>query len=170
MNLFRKSQTRLGTYRNGGFTLVELTFCILLLGIIAVVATPKYFASLDRYRVEMAVKRLANDLRLAQRSARQTNSTQTIRFTRTDSTYSIDAIKSIDRPSAAYTVQLTDAPYQVQMVGLVDSTQPTASPASITVAFSRFGSPDRGATITLQSGKRSQQVQVDASSGNVTIQ
>ena len=170
MNLSGKSPTRLGTYHCSGFTLVEMTFCILLLGIVATVATPKYFASLDRYRVEMAVKRLANDIRLAQRSARQTNSTQTIRFTRADSVYSIDTVKSIERASASYSVQLTDSPYQVRMVGLIDSTQPTASPAGITVVFNRFGIPDRGATIVLQSNSRSQQVQVDASSGKVTIQ
>ena len=170
MNHIGKSSIRLWSYRGSGFTLVELTFCILLIGIIATVATPKYFASLDRYRVEMAVKRLANDIRLAQNSARQTNFTQTIRFTRADSTYSIDAIKSIERPSASYTVLLTDSPYQVRMVGLIDSTQPTASPATITVTFNRFGIPDRGVTIILQSGSRSQQVQVDASSGKVKIQ
>ena len=170
MNLSRKYQIKLGPARSRGFSLLELTCCTLFLGIIAAIATPNYIASLDRYRVEMAVKRMSNDLQLTQCSARQTNSTKSIKFTLSDSAYTMVGITSLDRPSAAYSVKLTDSPYQVRMVGLVDSTQPTLSPASVTVAFNRFGLPDRGVTITVGSGSRTQLVQVAADSGKVKIQ
>ena len=170
MNLSREYQNSLGPVRSRGFSLLELTCCILFLGIIAAIATPNYIASLDRYRVEMAVKRMSNDLQLTQCSARQTNSTKSIMFTLSDSAYTMVGITSLDRPSASYSLKLTDSPYQVRMVGLVDSTKPNQSPTSVTVTFNRFGLPDRGVTITVGSGSRTQLVQVAADSGKVKIQ
>ena len=170
MNPSRKYQNSLGAVRSHGVSLLEMTCCTLFLGIIAAIATPSYIASLDRYRVEMAVKRMSNDLQLTQCSARQTNSTKTIQFTLSDSAYTMVGINSLNRASASYSVRLTDSPYEVRMVRLVDSTQPTLSPTSVTVAFNRFGLPDRGVTVTVGSGSRTQLVQVAADSGKVTIQ
>ena len=170
MNPSRKYQNSLGAVRSHGVSLLEMTCCTLFLGIIAAIATPSYIASLDRYRVEMAVKRMSNDLQLTQCSARQTNSTKTIQFTLSDSAYTMVGINSLNRASASYSVRLADSPYEVRMVRLVDSTQPTLSPTSVTVAFNRFGLPDRGVTVTVGSGSRTQLVQVAADSGKVTIQ
>ena len=170
MNLSGKYQITLGPARSRGFSLLELTCCTLFLGIIAAIATPNYMDSLDRYRIEMAVKRISNDLQFTQGSARQTNSIKSITFTLSDSAYSMVGITSLDRSSASYSVKLTDSPYQVRMVGLVDSTKPNQSPTSVTVTFNRFGLPDRGVTITVGSGSRTQLVQVAAASGKVTIQ
>ena len=52
-------------HRSRAFTLVELVIMVLLLGIVAGTAGPKYVESLAYYRVQAAAQRVAADLRLA---------------------------------------------------------------------------------------------------------
>lgn len=170
MNLSREYQNSLGPVRSRGFSLLELTCCTLFLGIIAAIATPNYMDSLDRYRIEMAVKRISNDLQFTQGSARQTNSIKSITFTLSDSAYSMVGITSLDRSSASYSVKLTDSPYQVRMIQIADAVNPASALPSITLTYNRFGLPDRGIILTVGSGSRSQLVKVASDSGKVTIQ
>src|SRR6056297_2096158 len=63
-----------------GLSLLELTVVLLLLGIVAAVAQPKFSETLSRYRVEAAAARLQSDLVYAQTLARVRSRATTVRF------------------------------------------------------------------------------------------
>lgn len=152
------------------FTLVELTVCILFIAIIAAIAIPKYSSGLSGFRVESAAKRIAQDIALAQRSARQTNSSRTITISVTTDEYSLPELVSMDRSTDKYVVKLRDDPYASDLISIVDSTRPSESPTSVTLTFDRFGTPDRGITLKLSSGDQLRWVTVHSTSGKATVQ
>ncbi len=155
---------------NAGFTLLEVTIAVMLIGIFAAVAAPVYSNSLHRFRVDIAAQRIAQDVTRAQRIAQQTNSTRTISFATTDDSCAISGVNSLDRASQPYRVLLSQSPYQVDISSLVDSAMPSTPMNSLSVAFNRFGMPDKGIIVTVRAGAFQRRVDVAPISGRVTIQ
>src|SRR5438105_3411892 len=62
------------------FSLVELTVVLALVVIVSAIALPRYWSSAGYYRVDLAARRLAADLALAQTHARTTAQFQNVRF------------------------------------------------------------------------------------------
>jgi len=56
------------------FSLLELLIVMVIIGVAAAIAVPRFAAAGDRYTSEVAARRLAMDLRFAQQSARSTSS------------------------------------------------------------------------------------------------
>lgn len=163
-------QEKNGRNRRHGVSLIELVLSVLVLGILAAVATPVYSNSLLKYRVELAAQRITQDVVQAQRAARQSNSTRTITFNSSSDSYSISGLKSMDRSSQAYSVAMNQSPYNVDIVKLVTANQPTTSLPSVAIAFNRFGMPDQGASITVRAGIFEKRIDVASISGRVSVQ
>src|SRR5690606_27031377 len=53
-----------------GFSLLELVMVLTIIAILAAIATPRYANAMARYRADLAARRIAADLLLAQRLAR----------------------------------------------------------------------------------------------------
>src|SRR6056297_880136 len=153
--------------RRRGFSLLELTVVLLLLGIVAAVAQPKFSETLSRYRVEAAAARLQSDLIYAQTLARVRSRATTIRFfvaaERLTSAYRLEGVPdpavaanrfSPQTPSTWYRVALHEEPYRVAL---------RAAPATLT--FDLHGRPDTAAAMTLGLGTRTRRVRVIAGSG-----
>ena len=102
----------------GGVSILELTVTVLILGIIAAIASPTYSSSLQNYRTEVASQRIIQDIEQARRVARQTNSSQTITFSTISHSYTIDSVGSLDRVGQTYDVSLGLAPYHSQLLFL----------------------------------------------------
>ena len=60
--------------------MIELVIVVLILGITAAVAVPRYVDSISDYRVEAAAERIAADLGFARRMAVATGSEQRVHF------------------------------------------------------------------------------------------
>ena len=111
----------------GGVSILELTVTVLILGIIAAIASPTYSSSLQNYRTEVASQRIIQDIEQARRVARQTNSSQTITFSTISHSYTIDSVGSLDRVGQTYDVSLGLAPYHSQLLFLATSEEPSVS-------------------------------------------
>ncbi len=149
--------------RRHAFTLIELTMVLVLVGVIAAVAMPRYANSLARYRAEQAAKRLQADLILARQLAVRGSRAVRIGFvTGSTSNYYLAGVPDPDRPASIYTVNLFDEPY-------------AATFGTVTVGgddrliFDGFGIPDSTAAIMLIVGSERRRVVVDAS-GEVGIE
>jgi hypothetical protein len=71
-----------------------------------------------------------------------------------------------DHPSATYRVDLTAEPYRATIV----SAQFGTSGNTATLAFSGYGMPSAGGSVTLAVGASRRTVTVDGASGEVTVQ
>ncbi|GEM_PF-1235676 len=155
-------------WRRKGFSLTELTVVVLILGIIAAAAQPRYAAALAAFRVEAAAERLASDLRFAAVRARVSSRPVIFRCfdDNANGFYRFDELSvpgrtevHFDRldPLTWYTVDLTLEPYSVSLGG------------TAVIEFDIYGKPDRAGLFTVSAGQSIRQVVLDADSGEVTL-
>lgn len=140
-----------------GFSLVELTLVLAMVGVLAALAAPRFANATSSRSVEAAAARLTADLRYAQASARATSADCTVAFDR-------DAGYSIVVPGKPTTIiDLAAEPYGVTLVAKLvgDST---------TLIYNGFGSLNSEATLTISRGGHSATLIVDAQTGEVRRQ
>lgn len=151
------------------FSLIELTVVILILGIVAGVAQPRYAAALASFRVESAAQRVLQDLQWAATRARVTSKPVVVRFydDAPQAFYRFDNLAGPLQPAATvdpgnpgtwYTVDLAQEPYAVQLAATAELT------------FDIHGRCNQDGQVVLSLGTQTRTVVVDAASGEVDIQ
>jgi prepilin-type N-terminal cleavage/methylation domain-containing protein len=152
---------RLNHRSRDAYTLVELVVVVLLLGIFASVAAPKYGEALASYKVNCAARRIAADLRMARDYAERLSQAEAVDFNAANESYAMSTMRNPDRPALAYTVSLTASQYPVDIVsalfGAVDAVQ-----------FDMYGRPNNSGTVVVQSKTYQRTIEVDRA-GNVSI-
>lgn len=143
------------------FSLVELLIVIVTIGLLASIAIPRYSASLVRWRVEAAARRVAADLLRAQRDAKAASAARTVSFDTASHGYTLNGIPDPDRPSQTYHVALSREPYLARLGAVV-----FGGDASVT--FNGFGEPDSGGKVEIRVGDAIRWVVLDAASGEIT--
>ncbi|MCR4411429.1 MAG: GspH/FimT family pseudopilin [Thermoguttaceae bacterium] len=148
-----------------GFSLIELFIVVLVLGIFAAAAAPKFADALSAHRVDMAAHRLASDLRAAQARAKALSATQSVTFVAppNGNQYEIVGMKNPDRPADSYVVRLSEAPYHATLVSV-------SLEGNTALTFNGYGLPGCAATIVLRSGARTRTVRVERDAGTVSIE
>lgn len=146
-----------------GFTLIDLILSLAVIVIVAAIATPRYYASLSRYRADAAARRVAADIALTQRTARSTSSSKTISFDSVNNRYQISTLTKLDNSGDPYIVSLQDPPYQAQL-GLIDLG------GDWQVIFDGFGIPDSGGFVDVQAGDVRFRVILNAETGATSIE
>ena len=151
------------TDRHAGFTLIDLIMAIVVIAIVAAIATPRYANALTRYRAEAAARRVVADIGLTQQTAKTTSSSRTIIFDTTNHAYSIADVRALNGLSMTYAVTLREPPYlaKIASVDLGGDAQ---------LAFDGFGIPDSGGSVVVQAGDYQYTVVVDPETGAAQVQ
>lgn len=157
--------------RPRGFTLVELVIVVLILGIVAAVAAPRYRDSLAHFRAEAAARRIAADLQYARHLAKQAGSQQSVEFTLASHEYTLPGVSDPDHPLQDYSVVLAKTQYPASLVS-VDFDGNTS------VTFDMYGHPFSGTPLTplsagslsVQAGSEQRTIVVDPATGKASVQ
>jgi len=152
-------------HKRRGFTFAELIIVVLIIGIMAATAAPRFARSLSYYRAESAAKRIKADLGLARKHAMSTSSMQTVSFTVASDCYSLDGVSDLDHGSPVYEIDLSRSPYTVTVVSAEFDDAEDAD-----VEFNGYGVPDSGGTVVVETGGFQRTIVLDPETGKASIQ
>ena len=145
------------------FSLVELTIVLAIVVIVSSLALPRYWSSVARYRVDLAARRLAADLNLAQTHARTTGQFRNVVFSPGTAIYVLSEETAFNGGNGAQTVDLNADPYLISFGSI------SATDGGRRVTFDGFGQPAQGLTVTLLSSGHQRTVSVDQNSGSINV-
>lgn len=146
-----------------GIALLDLTMAVLIVGILAAVATPRFFATLDSHRSLAAARKVAADLQYARQCALSGSREQVVRFTLSSSTYTMDGIPESGKASSVWTVRLSESPWLSTVSSM------TAGNSGV-LRFNHLGLPDRAGSIVVARGGSQRTVSIDGSTGKAAVQ
>ncbi len=145
-----------------GFTLPELLVVVLILGIIAGIASPRYGALLQQRQVRAAAQWVVADLKYARQYAKTKGKSQAVVFTAASESYQLTGIDNIDHPGTSFVVNLSQIAYPANIVSATFG-------SGSTITFDHHGRPDSGGTILVEHSGEQLQIVVDALTGRITI-
>ena len=140
------------------FTIVEAVIVMVTLGILGMIALPRYAGFVANQHLEGAARRITTDLSLAQRQARRSSASQTVTFDVTRNRYQLVGMKHPDHPSQSFDIGLSDEPYRARIVS-------ASFGSDATLIYDGFGKPDSGGQVVIAVGAYQKTVQVDVGTG-----
>jgi len=151
-----------------GATLIELVMVVVILGVLASIAAPRFSNTLAGNRATQAANRIALDLTLAQQRARSISASQTVTFSAASHKYTLAGMPDPDHPTGDYIVVLSREPYLASIVTLEfkGASEAANDPNLI---FDAYGKPDSGGSVTISVGSHLKTITVDADTGKATI-
>ncbi|MBX3422465.1 MAG: hypothetical protein KF752_13005 [Pirellulaceae bacterium] len=161
------ARTMLGSSKRSAVTLLELVIVLLILGVSALMAAPRFSGALNRYRLQTAAERIALDLQMARRAARNSGMDIAVIFDSATHSYSMPGVPHLDHSHQPYAVNLTQPPYTC-WIHSVDF--PGGLGGSSQVVFNRFDTADGGGTVVLHRSGQTKSVVLNATSAEATVQ
>ena len=144
-----------------GFSLLELVIVIVIVGMLAAVAIPRFASAAVRQRADAAARRVVADLTLARRHAEQSSAEQTVIFEVGAGRYRLLGYIDPDRPGSEYEVRLDREPYQAAIVA-------ADFDGNAHVTFDGYGLPNAGGSVVLRVGDEVRTVTLDSQTGEAT--
>ena len=141
---------RAGRARRRGFSYVEITIVVLILGIVSAIAAPRYRDMRQRYAADAAARRVSMDLAMARSHARMKGDSQTVSFGPQGRNYTLPGVPDRRRGMQDYRADLQGlygAQIEVADFG-----------GDRLVVFNRFGIPDSGGVVTVRAGAAAKSV------------
>lgn len=143
------------------FSLLEILIVMLVIGILAAVAAPKFYDSLMYHRAESAARRVKADLEQLRQTARRTS--RTLVMTLGDTSYTLpEEIPDLERADGTYTVELLERPFQLNQASIEFA-------GNTSLAFDGYGVPSMGGSFVLQAGDHQRTVTLDGATGEIAI-
>ncbi len=161
------------------FSLVELTMVMLVMGILAAVAAPRYFESIARFRVEAAALRIAADLNHVRARAKMKglSAPEWVVFYPNFELYQLVNDPDPNWKSYEYWVDLWKSAYPVDLVS-VEFTNTAGFTSNSSVKFDLYGKACSGdflpaplvsGEIIVQSGNQQRTVTIDPVTGEARV-
>jgi prepilin-type N-terminal cleavage/methylation domain-containing protein len=144
------------------FSLVELVVVLMIMGIMAAVAAPTFYRSLDQQRLESAARRVKQDLEQLRQTARTLSKTETLTATSGTAYVLSSDVQNVDHKTQSYAVDLAAAPYYVSSIS-------TSSGFPAQVSFDGYGTTTVSGNIVLQMGGYSRTVTLNPTTGQATV-
>ena len=149
--------------RREAFSLLEVVLVVTMLVVLATMAAPRYARAAARYRAEATARRIAADLTLARRSARNAGASRTVRFDPAGHEYSISDLPGLDDPAGPYLVALTARPYAARIASVDFG-------GDGEIVFDAYGAADSNGYVTVQVGEAQRTVVLQAAGGKAVVQ
>jgi prepilin-type N-terminal cleavage/methylation domain-containing protein len=137
------------------FTMIELVIVVLIVGILAAAAAPRYVKAMDATQAKAAAIHLAGDLKYARQLARQTSQEIKVTFDVTTNSYTLEGIKNRDRHDRDYIVTLSSNEFNAEITSADFS-------GSNSLTFNIYGHANSAGTVVVRCGNRTETVVVDA--------
>ncbi|MFG0258928.1 MAG: prepilin-type N-terminal cleavage/methylation domain-containing protein [Phycisphaerales bacterium JB041] len=99
-----------------GFSLVELTVVLVVLGVVLAIATPRFSDAASHRRADLALDRIERDIRLAEQDAWHTGRSRELVFDVANNRYEI--VGMTDGSGNPYIVDLSKAPYYLSVTSV----------------------------------------------------
>jgi prepilin-type N-terminal cleavage/methylation domain-containing protein len=148
----------LGGFTRPAFTLMELVIVMMILGILAAAAAPRFADALARFRLDAVVARIQLDLKYAQELAKTSRTDQQVIFDPLTDTYTLPGVPDMDHPTVDYGADISGGVFQVELVS-ADFGEPPDT--SSTVTYNAWGLAYDGGTIVVQIGSHQQAILVE---------
>ncbi len=138
-----------------GFSYIEMTIAMLVMGILAAIATPSYLSALAHYRANLAARRVVADLHYARSEAQRNSQSRSVQFNTGTDRYWLHDVVDIDNSGESYVVKLIEDPFLATIVSVNLGATPK-------VDFDRYGRPDEVGTVVVQSGNVQRTITITA--------
>lgn len=144
------------------FSLAEMLTVLVIIGVLAAMALPRFGSTMANHRANVAATRVAASLDLARRHARNTGAACSVQFNVNANGYILPSVKDLAHPALAYAVRLAEPPYESAIVAANFG-------GDTELIFDAYGVPDSGGSVTIQSGKIQKTISVDVETGKTAI-
>lgn len=164
--------------RRGGYTFIELVIVVLIMGILAAAAAPRFTNSLAITRTDGAARRIAADInRLRSEAMLKSSSTMpSVTFDADSDAYKFSGLADLDHTDRAYSVVLEQTACSVDLVSAKFVT--SDNDVETTLKYDFYGRPWCGTdaeqrvaegTIVVSSGDEVRSVVIDPVTGIATV-
>jgi type II secretory pathway pseudopilin PulG len=143
--------------------MLELVLVSAIVAILAAIAVPRYGNASTRHRLDLAARRVAADLRLAQSQAKTSSSSCTVVFGTATNHYELKNLPAPDGVSGNYRVILSREPYKVNLLS-------ASFDGSAQLSFNGWGLPSSGGQVIVARGSSQKKVIVDGETGQISIE
>jgi type II secretory pathway pseudopilin PulG len=144
-------------------TLIELTIVMIIIGLLAAMALPRFANVAGHHRMEAAAHRVKRDLAYAQSYARTSSASVTVNFSAANDSYELVGLTRLDRTADPYIVELREDPYAADLltVNFGGDTE---------LIYDGYGVPDSDGSMIIGVGGHFSLISVDENSGRARIQ